>query len=67
MHTICIFSLSFEKHTCTNVLIFSLSYMYIDARGRRGHDRMVVGFTIQLSKQSVPITTTLVSSNSAHD
>ena len=31
--------------------------------GRHGRDRMVVGFTLQLSLQSVPITTDDVSSN----
>ena len=34
-------------------------------RGRRGCDRMVVGF-ITILMQSVPITTNVVSSNSTH-
>ena len=32
-------------------------------RVRRGHDRIVVGFTITVPMQSVPITTDVVSSN----
>jgi hypothetical protein len=35
----------------------------IYSRDRRGHDRMVVGFTTLLPMQSVSITTKLVSSN----
>jgi hypothetical protein len=31
--------------------------------GRRGGNRMVVGFTLQLPMQSVPITTDVLSSN----
>ena len=34
--------------------------------GHHGRGRMVVGFTLQLPMQSVPITTKVVSSNPAH-
>jgi hypothetical protein len=47
--------------------ILSLNILYIIilfVRGRRGSDRMVVGFTTYM--QSVPITTKVVSSNHAH-
>ena len=42
-----------------------LIYVLSVCGGRRGRDRMVVGFTTTL--QSVPDTTKVVSSNPAHD
>jgi hypothetical protein len=52
--------------------LFHLPYLYLvgitqlNTRGRRGRDRMVVGFTTLLSVQSVHISTIVVSSIPTH-